>query len=302
MLAPSARRRMPSLNALRSFEAAARHSSLTRAAEELSVTQTAISHQVSSLERELDLKLFIRRHRMLILTEEGRALAEHAQRAFQLVAEGMAKIKGAKSRQNILTVGISPTCVQLWLAQRLNRFWRKYPNIELRVHHTINSFDLPPDVDIAVWLGRGRWPGVEADFMVESCFAPFCSPDLKNGKIPLSAPEDLRHHTLLHAYDYELWHQWLHAAGVDTIDFERGPIIDDPFMLERTAVEGRGIALCPLKLLGNHLADGRLVRVFPDNPQTDFAYYIVYAPGTLKQRKISAFRDFLIEEGRCSPD
>ncbi len=296
------RRRLHSLNALRSFEVAARHGSFTLAAEELNVTQTAISHQVRSLEETLGVDLFIRRPRSLNLTEEGKLLADHALRAFDLLTEGVERVKAAKSRQHILTVGVSPTCGQLWLAHRLNRFWRHHPEIELRVHHSVSSFDLPADVDIAIRLGRGRWPGIEAEFMIESCLAPFCSPVLKNGKIPLQSPSDLRHHTLLHAYDYELWRHWLAAANVADLDCERGPILDDPFVLERAAVDGRGIALCPLSLLGDYLSDGRLVRAFPNNPETDFSFFIVSAPGAMKRRKVRAFRDFLLDEIRQSKD
>lgn len=296
------RRRLHSLNALRSFEAAARHGSFTAAAEELSVTQTAISHQVRSLETTLGVDLFVRRPRSLTLTDEGRQLADYALRAFDLLADGMDKVKASKSRQYILTVGVSPTCGQLWLSHRLNRFWRRHPDIELRVHHSVSTFDLPADVDIAIRLGRGRWPGIEAEFMIESCLAPFCSPTLKDGEIPLGTPDDLRHHTLLHAYDYELWRHWLAAANVRDIDCERGPILDDPFVLERAAVDGRGVALCPLSMLGDYLNDGRLVRAFPDNPDTDFSFYIVYTQGSMKRRKVRAFRDFLLEEVRQSKD
>lgn len=296
------RRRLPSLNALKSFEAAARHGSFSIAAEELSVTQTAVSHQIRSLEDWLGIELFVRRPRSLTLTDEGRVLADFSLRAFDSLADGIEKVKAAKSHQRILTVGISPTCGQLWLAHRLDRFWRRYPDIELRVHHSVNYVDVNNDVDIAVRLGRGRWSGTESEFMIEAHLAPFCSPTLLEGSVPLRTPDDLRHHTLLHAYDYELWSHWLESANVRDIDCERGPIIDDPFVLERAAVDGRGVALCPLSLLGNYLKDGRLVRAFPENPKTDFAFYVVYAPGALKRRKVKAFRDFLLEEAHRSSD
>lgn len=290
------------LGALRSFDAAARHGSFTLAAEELGVTHTTISRRVRSLEENLGFELFIRRPRSLSLTEEGCLLANHTLHAFDLLARGVDAVRAAKSRQHILMVGVSPTCGQLWLAHRLNHFWCRHADIELRVHCSVNTFNLPADVDIAIRLGHGRWSGVEAEFMIESCLAPFCSPALKNGKIPLQMPDDLRHHTLLHAYDYELWRHWLAAANVHNNDCERGPILDDLLVLERAAIDGRGIALCTPTLLGDDLSDGRLVQAFPDIPETEFSFYIVYAPGALKNHKVRVFRDFLLEEVRQSND
>jgi len=290
------RRRLPSLTALRAFEAAARHVSFTSAAEELNVTQAAVSHQVKVLEDCLGLLLFQRTPRALQLTEEGATLADVTSRSLDRLAEAIEELKATRRQQRILTVGVTPTFGQFWLSHRLNRFWRRNPDIELRVHHSVSNIDLTKDADIAVRLGRGKWHGLEAEYLMQSSFAPYCSPRLLDGPIPLRSPEDLRHHTLLHAYDYELWSEWLRAAGVDGVDFERGPILDDPFVLEHAAVEGRGVALCPMSLLGDYLSDGRLIRPFDANPETEFAFYIVFVSGALKKRKVRAFRDFLLEE------
>jgi LysR family glycine cleavage system transcriptional activator len=297
------RRGFPSLKALRAFEAVGRLGSFTMAGQELNVTQGAISHQIKALEECLGALLIRRQARGIELTDDGKMLMETATEAFDRLADAVHRIRETQSRQLILTVGVSPTFGQLWLARRLNRFWRRYPSIELRIHHSTKYIPHgaaqvrpPEDVDVDIRLGLGNWPSVECEFLMSSSLAPYCSPALLDGPIPLRKADDLRHQTLLHAYDSQLWREWLRAAGVDGIDVDRGPVIDDPFVLEQAAVDGRGVALCPMSLLGDHLADGRLVRPFAENPETDFAFYLVFAAGASKQPKVQAFRDFLLDE------
>jgi len=137
---------------------------------------------------------------------------------------------------------------------------------------------------------------------MHSSLTPVCSPKLLEGRYPLRTTENLRHHTLLHAYNYEAWTQWLKAAGVTDIDAKRGPIIDDPAVLDQATLEGQGVTLGRISLLTDHLAAGRLVRPFDLNLETEFAYYIVYPPGALTKPKVKAFHDFLLHEATADKE
>ena len=289
--------RLPPLNTLRTFDTAARQLNFTRAADELNVTQAAVSHQIRLLERELGVSLFRRLTRKLVLTPEGEILSGAVRHALGTVRDALDEIRGLNARERTLTVSLTPSFGGRWLAERLSRFWRRHPDIDLRLHHSIDLVDFArDDVDMAVRWGRGTWDGIEAEFLMHSSLTPVCSPSLLDGQHPIRTPEDLRHHALLHAYNYEAWTQWLRAAGVKDMDPKHGPIIDDPAVLDQATLEGQGVALGRLSLLKDHLDAGRLVRPFDINPETEFAYYVVYPPGALAKPKVRAFRDFLYGE------
>jgi LysR family glycine cleavage system transcriptional activator len=295
--------RLPPLNALRAFDAGARYLSFTRAAAELNVTQAAVSHQIRLLERELGVTLFRRSTRKLTLTDEGEILRRAVHDALAGIGDALDEIRGLNARARTLTVSLTPTFGGRWLAERLSRFWRRHPDIDLRLHHSIELVDFArDDVDMAVRWGRGLWPGVEARFLMHSSLTPVCSPGLLKGRHPLRAPRDLRHHTLLHAYNYEAWTQWLKAAGVEDVDAKRGPIIDDPAVLDQATLEGQGVTLGRISLLTDHLATRRLVRPFDLNLETEFAYYMVYPPGALAKAKVKAFHDFLLAEAAADKE
>ena len=289
--------RLPPLNSLRVFDAAARHLSFTRAAAELNVTQAAVSHQIRILEEHLGEDLFRRLTRKLALTAEGEILHRTVHEALSRIGDALDEIRGMNARERTLTVSLTPTFGGRWLAERLSQFWRLHPDIDLRLHHSIELVDFDrDDVDMAIRWGRGHWPDVEAEFLMHSSLTPVCSPKLLEGPHPLRDPKGLRHHTLLHAYNYEAWTQWLKAADVTDVDPKRGPIIDDPSVLDQATLEGQGVALGRTSLLSDHLASGRLVRPFDLNLETEFAYFIVHPPGALDKPKVKAFRDFLLME------
>ena len=291
------RRRLPPLNSLRAFEAGARHLSFTRAAEELHVTQAAVSHQVRALEEHLGVRLFRRLTRRLVLTEEGRALLPAVSEAFDRIAEAAERVGRDAGRARTLTVSVTPSLGARWLVHRLGRFWREHPDIDLRLHHSIQLVDFGrDDVDMAVRWGRGGWPGVEAEFLMPAGVTPVCSPALLAGPNPLRAPADLRHHTLLHDGGYEGWLEWLTAAGVTDVDARRGPIIDDTGVVIQLALAGEGVALGPTVLVAEDLAAGRLVRPFDLRLESDIAYHLVYPSRALNRPKVKAFRDFLLAE------
>lgn len=289
-------KKLPPLNALRAFEAGARHLSFTKAAEELHVTQAAVSHQVKALEEHLGYPLFKRMTRKLGLTEQGRVLFPVVSEAFMRIAETAEDLRDAGD-SHTLTVSVTPAFGAKWLVYRLPKFWQKHPEIDLRVHHSIQCADLRyDDVDVAIRYGAGSWDGLESEFMLRVDYTPVCSPALLNGKHPLKRPDDLRHHTLLHEDDYDGWTQWLAVAGVNDVNPRRGPILDDWTVLVQTALDGGGVALGKPSMLARDLAEGTLVTPFDITMLTDFGYHMVYLPGALEREKVRVFRDFIMEE------
>ncbi|HEX9585780.1 MAG TPA: transcriptional regulator GcvA [Gammaproteobacteria bacterium] len=289
-------RRLPSLNALRAFEAGARHLSFTRAAEELSVTQTAISHQVRHLEDQLGVKLFERRTRELRLTPSGSMLYPAVAESLDGMAEAVARVRAVPVSRP-LTVSVTPTFGARWLAQRLGRFWREHPDVDLRLHHSVQLVDLRrDDVDLAIRFGRGQWPGLDAEKLMRAQATPLCSPKLLSGENALRTPADLRHHVLIHEKDYQEWTEWLAAAGVNEIDSQRGPIIDDPNAIIRSTIEGDGVMIAIPEVLSPEIESGRLVAPFVSEPDPAFAYYLVSLPGAMSRPDVRAFRDFLMLE------
>ena len=289
-------RRLPSMNALKSFEAAARHESFTRAAEELNVTQGAVSHQVKALEAELGLKLFNRQPQRLSLSEVGRDYLIVIRDALDRIAAGTDRLL---QRQNagVLTVSTSPNFAAKWLVHRLGRFAEAQPNIDLRVSATLHHVDFArEDVDMAVRHGDGTAPGLDITRLAGEELFPVCSPALLRGPHPLRRPEDLAQHTILHLEHRQDWAKWLDAAGVGTVDLSRGPVLNQASMVIDAAVDGQGVALARTGLAAHDLIAGRLVRPFPLALAVSYAYWIVCPAATAKLAKIQTFRDWLLAE------
>ncbi len=291
-------RRLPPLNALRAFEAAARHLSFTRAAEELHVTQAAISHQVKALEEHLGRKLFRRLNRALLLSDDGQAYLPSVSRAFALLNDATRNLL-ERDAPGPLTVSALPSFAARWLVPRLGRFRQIHPDIDLRIDPSAALTDFASgDVDVGVRYGRGKYPGLRADWLMTEDIFPVCSPALLSGEHPLRAPGDLEHQVLLHDDGHGDWRTWLLAAGVDRVDPTRGPIFTDSSMLIQAAMAGQGVALARGVLAADELAAGRLVRPFTLSLPTEYAYYLVCPQSTAEQPKIAAFRDWLLDEAR----
>ena len=289
-------RRLPPLNALRAFEAGARHLSFTKAAEELYVTQAAVSHQVKLLERDLGVVLFRRMTRKLALTGEGRTLQGVAGAALDAIAEAAEALR-AGAAGGALTLSLTPSFGAQWLSQRIGRFWTAHPEIDLRLQHSIHLVDFARDeVDAAVRWGSGMWPGVEAVYLMRAGIVPVCSPALCDGPPALHVPDDLRHHTLLHERDYTEWAQWLAVAGARQVEARRGPIIDNSTVLLQAAIDGQGVALSSEAIIRADLEAGRLVKPFDVDLDADNAYYLVAPPRAFERPNVQAFRDFLLAE------
>ncbi len=295
--------RLPPLTALRAFEAGARHLSFTRAARDLNVSQAAISHQVRALEEHLGVRLFRRFTRKLVLTDEGRRLYPVVSDAFERIARAVQDI-GDEGAHRMLTVSLTPSFGSRWLVGRLGRFRQDHPEIDLRLHHSLDTADfVTDDVDMAVRWGRGNWTGLTVELLKGDVLAPVCHPDLLRGAQALREPRDLRQHTLLHEDDFDDWTQWLRSAGIeDEVEPRRGPVMNDPSVLIQAALGGQGVALATLAFVAEDLAAGRLVKPFELSLETEFAYYLVYPPDAIEQPKVRAFRDFLLAEAARDQD
>jgi LysR family glycine cleavage system transcriptional activator len=223
-------RNLPPLNSLRAFEAAARHLSFTKAAEELHVTPAAISHQIKALEEQLGVPLFRRLTRALRLTEAGQAALPPMRDGFDRLADAVDLLR-AHEESGAITVSLDPSFAAKWLVPRLDRFRAAHPDLDLRLDATDKLADFQRDnVDLAIRYGGGNYPGLEVERLLSEEIFPVCSPKLLEGSAPLAQPGDLRHHTLIHLeWDSEdvtapTWRMWLLAAGIHDIDFTRGPV------------------------------------------------------------------------------
>jgi LysR family transcriptional regulator, glycine cleavage system transcriptional activator len=292
-------RRLPPLNALKAFEAAARHESFTRAAEELCVTQGAVSHQVKALETELGVKLFNRERQRLIITEAGRAYLIVVRDAFDRIASGTERLLQRQSG-GALTVTTSPNFAAKWLVHRMGRFGEAHPEIDLRVSASPQHIDFTrEDIDLAIRHGDGTAPGLHVTRLCAETLFPVCSPKLLTGRNALRTPADLRRFPLLHVDDRQgrnQWSQWLDFAGVGEVDLERGPVMNQASMAIDAAVDGQGIALARTALAAWDLIGGRLVRPFDVEMPVPFAYWIVCPKASAKLAKIVAFSEWLIAE------
>jgi LysR family glycine cleavage system transcriptional activator len=289
-------RRLPALNALKAFEAAARYESFTRAAEELCVTQGAVSHQVKALEAELGIKLFNRERQRLAITEAGRAYLAVVRDAFDRIANGTERLL-QRQDAGALTVSTSPNFAAKWLVHRLSRFAEAHPNIDLRVSASLHHVDFArEDVDLAIRHGDGQAAGLHVARLCAEELFPVCSPKLLEGRNGLRKPADLGRHTLLHVDDRQGWGQWLAAAGVEDLDLSRGPVLNQASMAIDAAVDGQGVALARTALAAWDLIAGRLVRPFALALPASFAYWIVCPKATARLPKIVAFTDWLLAE------
>ncbi len=293
--------RLPPLNALRAFTVAARHGSLSRAAEELHVTPAAVSHQVKALEDQLDIALFIRGHRSLTLTEAGRALLPGLQAGFEQLAEAVARLHALRSDRP-LTVSANMSFCGKWLIPHLDRFRRLHPDIDIRLDASNELTDFATDgVDVAIRYGGGAYPGLASHRLWPAQVFPVCSPRLPTPERPLAKPEDLRHHTLLHAdwfahsVAWPDWRMWLKSAGVANVDGSRGLQFNQTAHAIQAAVEGHGVALASSLLVADDLAAGRLVRPFELTVDVDFTFYLVYPRARAEDPKVVAFRDWLLD-------
>jgi LysR family glycine cleavage system transcriptional activator len=293
-------RRLPSLNALRAFEAAARHLSFTKAADELNVTQAAISHQVKSLEDQLGLRLFRRLNRRLLLTDAGQTYVSGLTVAFDGIAEATERATAERSGGS-LRISTLPSMAAKWLLPRLPRFRARHPEIDVLVSASHGLADFRrDDLHLAIRYGGGKYPGLEVVPMMDDEIFVVCSPKLLQDGPPLRSPADLRHHTLLHDTSVEAnrrdWRVWLERLGETGVDPDRGPGFSDSNLIIEAVMAGEGVALTRRSLAFDDLAAGRLAIPFgPIRPAAN-RYYIAYPRANAELSKVRKFIQWLLDE------
>jgi LysR family glycine cleavage system transcriptional activator len=294
------------LNALRAFEAVARHLSYVGAAEELHVTPAAVGQLIRGLEETLDVELF---HRAptgpsrLMLTDAARAVIPDLQAGFDLLSTAVERLKASKARIAI-TVTVPPAFAHKWFLQRVEHFQQRHPYYDLRIEANGQLADFTVDrIDAGIRYGAGHWPDLDATFLLRDEYFPVCSPTLLDGAHPLRKPEDLQFHPLIHdtsmrdAPVFPTWRSWLRRAGLpELVDCDRGLQINDSAAALQTAMSGLGVALGRTSLVERDLAEGRLVRPFGDAQSCELAYYVVHRKETAQTPPIVAFKEWLIEE------
>lgn len=289
-------RDLPPLNALRAFDAAARHLSLTRAAAVLHVTHGAVSRQIKELESFLGLPLFIRHARGLELTDQGRVLAYTTAKMFEELRESVRNIRTA-GRPEVINVSTVASLAARWLVPRLSAFQRQHPGYEVRIGTTRQLVDFRRDnVDVALRYGRGGYRGVFSERLFQPREFPVCSPALLEGARPLREPNDLAHFPLLHDMSFGNWVQWLEAVGADQVDGRKGLVLEDMNVVLQAAIEGQGVALASLPLIHADLRAGRLVRPFTGFIPVELSFYIVCETGRENSPELRPFLDWLRAE------
>ena len=288
-------RRLPPLNGLKAFEAAARSESFTRAAKELNVTQGAVSHQVKALEDTLGLRLFHRERQRLILTEAGRDYLAVIRDALDQIAVGTERLL-QRQESGVLTVSTSPDFAAKWLVNRLSRFSEKHPDVDLRVSATTHYVDFArDDVDIAIRHGDGNWPGLDVQRLYSERLFPVCSPKLVAGRNRITKAADLLKFPLLRLEDAKNWTRLLEAAGVKAT-VGPGPVLNRASMLIDAAIDGQGIALARTALAAWDLINGRLVRPVDFSLRMANTYWIVCPKSVSSVPKIATFRNWVLAE------
>ena len=294
---------LPPLNALRAFEAAARHGSATRAARELCVTQTAVSHQLRLLEDHLAVKLFSRRPGKLELTTDGHAWADALGDVFARLHAANRRLRGQARERPVVTVAIIPSFATRWLVPRLGRFFARHRDTDVRISPGEKLVDFATEpVDLGVRYGRGRYPGLVVERLYDDAWVVVCTPALRR-RAKLRAVSDLRRVTLLRDDEPAIWQSWLASHGGDPA-WDRGPMLADSAMVVDAAVRGHGVALARLSLAADELAAGTLVRVFPRiRPvATGRSYYLAAPAHALQRPEVAAFRSWLRKEIRSLPE
>jgi LysR family glycine cleavage system transcriptional activator len=305
-MATSPLRHLPPISALRAFEAAARLKSFTMAADELGLTQSAISHQIHGLEDHLGIELFHREPRRITLTVKGEALAIAVREGLRVVADAIRELSKTDTGPR-LTVSTLPGFAVKWLFPRLIRFDEQHPAIELAIATTGQLADFSAgEADVAIRYGTGRYPGLHVEKILEETMFPVCAPRLMTGPKALRAPADLKNVPLLHDDILRLdgrspgWQSWIEAAGIEGIDLAKGRRFGQSNMSIQAAIEGLGVALGRLPLVMDDLAAGRLVRPFDLAIPTGYDYYFVCPQRQLATPKIAAFRTWLLAEAAAT--
>ena len=293
------------LNALRAFDASARHQSFSLAAQELNVTPAAVGQLVRTLEDWLGSPLFVRStsgRARLVTTEVAEQALPDIRAGLERLAVGLERLRSG-SAGGVLTVTVSPAFAAKWLLPRIERFQAAWPETDLRLDTSLKPVDFVAQrIDVGVRYGRGLWPGLAAEKLMDEEVYPVCAPALL-ATATLQAPGDLRGQVLIHdqsvdtSTGFASWQAWLRHAGVQGVPTDRGLRINNSAAVLQAAIDGQGVALARSVMAHDDLAAGRLVRLFPQvRLESALAYYVVYRPECIAQPKVAAFRDWLLRE------
>ncbi len=307
-------RRLPPLNSLRAYEAAARHLSFTKAADELHVTPGAISQQIRTLEEFIGVPVFKRQKRGLLLTDEAQASLPILRDGFDKLAAAASLLASSGTNSGQLTVSVAPSFASKWLVPRLDGFQTENPEVDVYVHADMSLVDFAADnVDVAIRYGAGQYDGMTTVKLMEERIIPVCAPGLVTGEPPLKELSDLAHHTLLHdgssdqSEDAPTWAMWLRAAGAvdasgNPLDGTRGPRFNQSSLAIEAAVAGKGVTLTKYALALADLEAARLVIPFDVSTPTDFAYYLVYPPAKASLPHVKSFIDWVRAQAGVDAD
>jgi len=296
-------RRLPPLNSLRAFEAAGRHLSFSKAADELCVTPAAISQQIKIMEDYFGEPLFIRITRGLKLSEPGAQLLPYVSEAMDQLSLGV-QLSMRKNERSVLTVSLTRTFGSKWLVPRLGSFYAEHPNIDIRLDGTNTLADFEKDdVDVAIRYGDGNYRDLISEKLLDNHIFPVCSPALLKGAKVLTSLNDLQDHTLLHmewtsASDTAPhWPTWLQAVGAEVEKPESGPRFSDEAQALQAAIEGMGVLLASSALCETDLQKGTLIRPFGSMQASNhITYYLVYPRGNASNQKVQAFCSWIKNE------
>lgn len=292
--------KLPPLNALKAFEAAARHLSVKTAAEELSVTPGAVSQMLKTLELHLGRKLFDRVNRGIVLTEAGRNYLPPVRNAFRQIAEASRRV-AAEEDSNMLTVSVTPFFASAWLVPRLNSFQAAYPEIDLRIVTSTRLADFTRDgVDVAIRHGLGRYPGLNSEHVLAVAMIPVAAPSLVARRGMPGKVADLLDWPLVQDADRKGWALWFEAQGLTETAPTRGASFDDSGLLLSAIIAGQGAGLLPDAMVETDVKEGRLMRLAEPKEIEVFAYYLVYPELAQGRAKIQAFRDWILSVSKDS--
>ncbi|MDO4698722.1 MAG: transcriptional regulator GcvA [Pasteurellaceae bacterium] len=290
-------KKLPPLNALKAFESAARHLNFTKAAEELFVTQAAVSHQIKLLEDFLSVQLFHRRNRLLELTELGQQYFEDIRPLLEQIAIATERIR-LKNRREILTISVPQTFGMHWLVPRLNDFHQKFPEIEVRIKGVDQDEGLlGKEIDVAIYYGSGNWQNVQSVRLTESPLVILASPKFLE-KNPLAQPEDLIGKTLLHVFSRNKWKRVVENFGLTPqIDVDEiGTMFSHTFMALQAAMHQQGVAVANKIVAQQEIDEGNLVEPFPTGLNDEKSFYVVYPPQMENIEKVQHFVAWITEE------
>jgi LysR family glycine cleavage system transcriptional activator len=289
-------KRIPSTQALRALDSFTRHGSVWKAADELNLTRSAVSHQLRLLERDLGFQLLNRIGTRIELTEQGLGYALDVRKALNTIA-GSAVRHANRGVSGSINVCCTPGFASSWLCSHISNFCESHPDVRLSISTPVRLDDVSdPDVDVFISFGTGHWPDMKVELLVEVEFTPLCSPVLINKAVSLADPADIKKTCLLHLVDHEDWESWLVLADVDPAFAQTGITFSDMNLVYSAAMSGQGIAMGDEFICRGAMANGQLVRPFDINIKSKRSYYLVISEAKADNKTVMAFSDWLKEE------